>query len=406
MVPRKLFSILQCPTCGSQQLYVHQGGVDCACCRSSYPIHQGYIDLMPRGAQFDYTSKYVSEEEELAEELDYRELAPALLAAGVRDRTLARLLDFQPTDVALDNGCGTAKHAVWNAHRVGLMVGSDPATLFADEALRQVALAKADSRVLPFADNTIDKSFSIDILEHFPRDVIDAYLRETARVLRPGGRMLIFSNTREMSPIQPIINLSRRLGRLFVKAGVYDFQREARRKSDHLKALESWDDVLDAMHGAGLRPVRVIFWNSLFTTFVEHVLMKLGEAVLGRNKPDQRREAATGQGTQRRRDAETQGKENAQHSALSTQHSVQSKIQNPNSQLSTLNSQLSTPNSDGTAREIRARQRMRGRLQTRGLVYYALLAITLLMELDLRLFGWMRCGSYFLLVEKPDKMTR
>lgn len=350
MISRDLFRLIQCPTCGSRQIYVTDAAVHCAACASDYPLAAGYIDLMPRGVAFGYVSKYVSEEEQLAEELDYRELAPPLLAAGVRDRAMRRLLRLGPRDVVLDNACGTAKHAVWNAGRVALMVGSDPATLFADEAVARIPLAKADSRRLPFVDGSFDKSFSIDVLEHFPRPVIDDYLRETARVLRPGGRMLIFSNTRERSPIQPLIDLSRRLGRLFVRAGVYDFQREARRKSDHLKALASWDDVLDAMRVAGLRPVRVVFWNSLFTTFVEHVLMKLGEAALGRRKRSRQSAAAAG---------------------------------------------------EGTAREVRARQRVRGRLGRRGPVYYALLAVTLLMELDLWLFGAMRCGSYFILVEKP-----
>ncbi len=363
MIPRMLFPLLQCPSCGMRQLYVTNDGVNCATCHNCYPFRQGYIDLMPRNTRFEYVSKYVAEEQQLAEELDYRELAPPLLAAGVRDRMLRRMLRLQPSDVVLDNGCGTAKHAVWNVDRVALMVGSDPATLFADAALEQVALAQADSRVLPFADNSFDKAFSIDILEHFPRDVIDAYLRETARVLRPGGRLLIFSNTRERSPIQPLIDISRHLGRLFVRLGVYDFQREARRKSDHLKALENWDEVCDAMQQAGLRPVRVVFWNSLFTTFVEHVVMKLGEAVLGRQATTSKRSKGAGV------------------SQALGDHAP----------------------ATGTAREIRARQRMRGRLTRKGPVYYALLAITLLMELDLWLFGWMRCGSYFLLVEKPHK---
>ena len=284
MITRALFPLLQCPTCRSRDLYVADDGLHCASCANVYAFADGYIDLMPRGTAYGYVSKYVTDEAELAEELDYRDLAPPLLAAGVRDRALRRMLRWQPGDVALDNGCGTAKHAVWNASRVGLMVGSDPATLFADEAVATVALTKADSRSLPFAEGSFDKAFAIDILEHFPLDVIDDYLAETARVLRPGGRMLAFSNTREMSPIQPIINLSRRLGRLFVRAGVYDFSREARRKSDHLKSLETWEDVLAAFERAGLRPVRVIFWNSLFTTFVEHVLMKLGEAVMGRQE--------------------------------------------------------------------------------------------------------------------------
>lgn len=355
MLTHKLLPLIQCPTCRSRDLFVEAAGLHCAGCHTVYPLHAGYIDLMPRGTAYDYVSKYVSDEAELAEELDYRELAPALLAAGVRDRALRRLLRFHPSDVVLDNGCGTAKHAVWNAEHVGLMVGSDPATLFADQALSQVALAQADSRSLPFADGSFDKAFAIDILEHFPREVIDTYLAETARVLRPGGRMLAFSNTREMSPIQPLINLSRRLGRLFVRAGVYDFSREARRKSDHIKALETWEDVLAAFARAGLRPVKVVFWNSLFTTFVEHVLMKLGEAALGRRP---------------------QPSEHAKPAAAE-------------------------PQPAGVAREIRARRRVRKQLRPGSPVYHALNAITLVMELDLWLFGWMRCGSYFILVEKP-----
>lgn len=363
MVPTELYRLLQCPTCGARELVVRAAGVLCTRCKNDYPNCGGYIDLMPRAVEFGYVSKYVSEEQELAEELDYRDLAPPLLAAGVRNRALVRMLDFQPTDIVLDNGCGTAKHAVWNADTVGLMIGSDPATMFADAAVQQVALAKADSRRLPFADNTIDKAFSIDVLEHFPRDVIDAYLAETARTLRPGGRFFAFSNTSDKSSLQPLTDASRKLGRLFVRAGVYDFQREARRKSDHIKALRTWDDVLDAMARAGLRPVKIVFWNSVFTSFVEHVLMKLGEAAVGRQKADGRRQKA--------------GAGDPHPSSL-----------------------IAEP-SEGTAREIRARQRMRGRLERRGPAYYALMAVTLIMELDLWLFGRLKSGSYFIVVEKP-----
>lgn len=359
MVPYDLYRLLQCPTCASRNLIVTDSGVTCAACGAEYPRRDGYLDFMPRGVTFAYVSKYVSEEEELAHELDYRDLAPPLLAAGVRNRALQRLLDLQPTDVVLDSGCGNGRFAAWNADRVRLMIGVDPATLFADEAVKSVALIQGDARRLPFADCTFDKAFSIDVLEHFPRDVIDACLRETARVLRPGGRFLVFSNTREPSRLQPLVEASRWLGRQFVRAGVYDFEREARRKSDHIKALETWEDVLDAMQRAGLRPVRVVFWNSVATSFVEHVLMKLGEAIIGRS----RKEKACSNGA-----APTDA---------------------------------SAPVSEGAAREIRARQRMRARLRRRGLVYYALLAVTLFMELDLWLFGRLRSGSYFIVVEKP-----
>ena len=357
MVPIELYALLQCPTCGSRELVVMDHGVQCSACQNSYPRHDGYLDLMPRGVEWGYVSKYVSEEAELAEELDYRELAPPLLAAGVRDRTMARLLELGPNDIVLDSGCGTAKHAAWNAQRVRLMVGSDPATLFANAAVEQVALTKADSRRLPFADNSFDKVFCIDVLEHFPLDVIDEYMAETARILKPGGRFLAFSNTREPSSLQPLVDASRWLGRQFVRAGVYDFEREARRKSDHVKALETWEDVQAAMQRAGLRPVKTVFWNSVFTSFVEHVVMKLGEAALGRQR------------TAARAALPPTGAANA-------------------------------TTGTGTARELRARTRMRSYLERRGPVLYALQTITWLMELDVRLFGSLRSGSYFIVVEK------
>jgi SAM-dependent methyltransferase len=253
---------------------------------------------------------------------------------------------------------------------VALMVGADPATLFADEAVARVALTQSDSRRLPFADNSFDKAFSIDVLEHFPLDVIDAYLAEQARVLRPGGRFLAFSNTKEPSSLQPLVSASRWLGRQFVRAGVYDFERQARRKSDHVKALATWDDVVAAFERAGMRPVQVVFWNSVFTSFVEHVLMKLGEAVVGRMK-DERRTL----------------KEREVMAPVALDEAVQP-------------SAFSVQPSEGTAREIRARQRLRGRLQRRGPVYYGLLGVTLLMELDLHLFGRLRSGSYFIVAEK------
>ena len=192
----------------------------------------------------------------MAEELDYQDLAPPLLAAGVRQRVLSRLLQFKPSDIVLDNGCGNGRFGVWNVDEVALMVGSDPATLYADEALERIVLAQADSRRLPFADNSFDKSISVDVLEHFPIDVIDDYLRENTRVLKPGGRFAAFSNTKEMSRLQPVINLSRSLGQWFVQRGVYDFEREARRKSDHVKALRTYDDVVAALERSGMRVVQ------------------------------------------------------------------------------------------------------------------------------------------------------
>ncbi len=353
MVPRALYRLLQCPTCDSRDLYVSAEGVHCAGCRSTYRRHNGYIDLMPRGAEFEYISKYVSEEASMAEELDYRDIAPPLLAAGVRQRVLSRMLRLRPHDVMLDNGCGNGRFAVWNARAVGLMVGSDPATMYGDAACEQVALAQADSRRLPFAEGSFDKALSVDVLEHFPLDVVDTYLAETARVLKPGGRFAAFSNTREPSRLQPLVNLSRRLGQWFVRRGVYDFEREARRKSDHVKSLETYEDVVAALERSGMRVVEVRFWNTVITSFVEHVLMKLGEAVIAASRKGNR-------------------------GAASAAPEV----------------------SSGTQREIVARQSLRSRLNPRSPVFWLLQTLTILMELDILLWGKLRSGPYYVLAEK------
>ncbi|GAC1642913.1 MAG: class I SAM-dependent methyltransferase [Herpetosiphon sp.] len=353
MIPTPFYRLLQCPTCGSRDLYVTADGVHCHTCQNLYPMHDGYIDLMPRGVTWGYVSKYVQEEAAMAEELDYRDLAPALLAAGVRERVLRRMLRLRPADILLDNGCGNGRFGVWYADAVRLVVGSDPATMYADQAKQQLALAQADSRRLPFATDVFDKAVSVDVLEHFPLDVIDDYLAETARVLRPGGRFAAFSNTRELSPLKPLIDLSKRLGQWFVRRGVYDFEREARRKSDHVKDLATFDDVVSAMERAGLRVVEVRFWNSVVTSFVEHVLMKLGEALLAR--PSRTPESAAA-------------------------HSLQKQ---------------------GTQREIVARRKVRSHLTPNSPIYWALSLLTTLMELDVILFGQIRTGPYFILVEKP-----
>lgn len=356
MIPRELYRLLQCPTCRSRNLYVTDTAVHCAACRTEYPKRDGFIDLMPRATAFDYVSKYVAEEEHMAEELDYRDLAPPLLAAGVRHRVLRRMLRLSPLDRVFDNGCGNGRFAVWNADAVGLMVGTDPATLYADTAVETIALAQADSRRLPFADNSFDKALSVDVLEHFPLDVIDTYLAETARVLVPGGRFAAFSNTKEMSRLQPLIDASRRLGQWFVRRGVYDFEREARRKSDHVKALPTFEDVEAALARSGLRVVEVRFWNTVITSFVEHVLMKLGEVLIA----------------------------SRQESASSKQPASAAPVET----------------SQGTQREIVARRRIRHQLTPRSPVYWALWALTLLMELDVRLFGRLRTGPYFVVAEK------
>lgn len=349
MVSRELQSILRCPTCGDAgRLSLDGRALRCEQCGERYPLYPGYVDLMPRSTLFEHTSHYVSEEETFAEALDYRSVGPPLLAAGVRQRVLQRMLQLNPADQVLDCGCGNAKFTLWNRDAVGLIVGLDPASLFADAAVERVNLVQADARRAPFASRSFDKAFSIDVFEHLTIEDLRAVLRELHRLLRPGGRVLIYSNTREPSRLQGIVELWRRLGRWLRRRGLTGPDLDAIRKADHVKAVATYEELAALVEGHGFRIVQVRFWNSVVTSFVEHVLMPLAERVTGRAKGI---------------------------------------VGSP------------VPPSAPSPRAQWRRQAAR-----RGPLYWLSRALTWVMGWDITLFGRLRSGSYFLLLERWGDM--
>lgn len=352
MVSDELLEILRCPTCGETGPLASQSeGLRCLHCGEHYPLHSGYVDLMPRRIAFDHVSDYVAEEEAFAEVLDYRSVGPPLLAAGVRQWVLRRMLNLQPTDRVLDCGCGNAKFALWNREAVALMVGLDPATLFANEALAQVDLVRGDARRTPFIDAAFDKAFSIDLFEHLTRADLEAVLSEMHRLLQPGGWLLVYSNTREPSTLQSVVDMWRHVGRWLRRRGLAAPDYDALRKADHVKVLATYEEVADFVTGRGFRIVAVQFWNSVITSFVDHVLMPLLE----------RRRAS----------------------------------------VSSPGAAPSPPLRDGEkGAPTASRRHWRRRLQGGGPLYWAARALTAVMSLDLILFGGLRSGSYFLLLER------
>src|SRR6266566_3444779 len=118
----------------------------------------------------------------------------------LRQKT-ASLAHLQPGEQVLDVGCGTGTLAIEVARRVGRagrVAGVDP-------GIQQIARArsKAARRTLPidfqigviehlpFSDQTFDVVLSTLMMHHVPDSLKSQGLSEIARVLKPGGRLVI-----------------------------------------------------------------------------------------------------------------------------------------------------------------------------------------------------------------------
>lgn len=110
-------------------------------------------------------------------------------------------LGVRPEDVLLDAGCGRGNHSVGLAQRFGcVVVGLDPAgtglemghTAAEQEHLAaRVIFQQGSMEALPYPDEVFDLIWCRDVLVHVP----DAQrgMEECARVLRPGGVMVIYT---------------------------------------------------------------------------------------------------------------------------------------------------------------------------------------------------------------------
>lgn len=311
----------------------------CVLCGTEYSIHDGYAELLPR-AEYAHTTKYADDAGEQI--LDYREFGPPLLSARVKNNLLNDFLELGREDRALDLGCGNGKFAYWNRHKVALMLAADLAPWFADPAVRELPLLRADLRALPIRDETMDKVFSIDVLEHLTREDIGRLLEQAHRVLRPRGRFFIFSNTREKQTLAPLMAPQQALTRWLTRRGTVDFTRDDWRKSDHIKAIRTHEELHAEFVRHGFTVKRVAFWNGVFQGWVENVFMKLGEGY------------------------------------LSSRQRGKTKLE----------------------QQANARSNVRAAMKNGSKYILPLQLASRVMQLDITLFGGLRAGPYFLLVEK------
>lgn len=113
---------------------------------------------------------------------------------------LGQKLSLPPGSLVLDAGCGYGRVATTMADRFGLnIIGIDLTRVRLKEALLYTQAKKVSSKVhllegnycaLPLKDSTVSGVFTMETLCH--ADPLETALDEFRRVLKPGGRLVLF----------------------------------------------------------------------------------------------------------------------------------------------------------------------------------------------------------------------
>ncbi len=189
---------------------------------------------------------------------------------------LLRHAAFQPGDTVLDVATGGGHTALAVAPHVAAVVATDltPAMLsaaaayFVERGATNIRTELADAEALPFADASFDAVTCRTAAHHFPAPA--QFAREAARVLRPGGRLLLIDNSVPAAPaVDQFVNDIQKLHdqshvRAYSQAEWAQFAADAGLVVDHSELLSKHLEMTDWCDRASVPPARRAAIQALF----------------------------------------------------------------------------------------------------------------------------------------------
>ena len=356
MISPTLRTLVRCPECRSD-LAARAGAappaLECHGCGRAYPQQaDDFLDLRP-AVSFAEQTKYL--DEALHADARHERVSPPLLGSKIRNDMLRAFLAPGPADRVVDLGCGSGRTLLWNRDWQATAVGVDIAPFFSRDARLTTDLLLADLRKLPFADGTFTRAFSLDVLEHLSPDALAAMLAEANRVLAPGGALFVYTHVRKNARIAAGLRGINALARVLERRGLIDMRQERLRKSDHVNPLRDIPELEAVARAAGFRIARIRYYTPIVGGFVENILVRIAERAMAR------RAAAR------------------------------------------LTAAGAAPAEADAAAVREARTAAKSRIASSRATYAALQALSIAMKLDLWLFGRIRSGPFFALLEKERR---
>ena len=290
MISEYLKSVVRCPVCrasgngGAVALDAEIEGMRCRECGRRFPAlaERSYLDLRPPADTFDDVTDYAEEE------FHHRAgaIKPLFLSAKIKMDMMSKMLRPTPDDRVLDIGCGKGQFLFYSRGRCGQLVGIDAGAHFAPEPLATVDLTRGDVRLLPFETESFDKAYSLDVLEHLDEEGVTSMLTEARRVLKPGGKLFLYSHVMMSSRLAVFQRSVNRLVHWLDSKGLVDNESERERKSDHRNVLLSYELLDDVLEQTGFKIAKIPLLQCALQSFVRRPHVAARRAQLLRARAD------------------------------------------------------------------------------------------------------------------------